>query len=299
MISIIIPFFNEEDNLKKLYRELTEELGKLKQEHEIIFINDGSTDKSLSMAEELKKNNDNLKIINFKKRQGKGKALDAGLKIVSGDLVCFMDADLQDDPRDLEKFIKKIGEGYDFVNGKRFLRKENPVVKFYSKLANSFLKFILKSPLSDINCGFKLFKKNVMEDIDLYSNNFRFLPLAAYYKGFSVGEVEVNNRSRIHGKSKFGPGKLFIGMIDTLTATFIYKFAENPLHFFGIIGGFLSMLGFIILLVLGIERIFFQQLLYRRPMLFLGIVLLIVGVQIVMTGILGELIVYLNKKQKK
>jgi len=299
MISIIIPFFNEKENLEKLYWELTEQLSKLKQEHEIVFINDGSTDKSLSIVEGLSKNNNNLKIISFKKRQGKGKALNTGLEMASGDLICFMDADLQDDPKDLEKFIKKINEGYDFVNGKRSSRKENFLVKFYSKLVNSFLRLVLKSPLSDINCGFKLFKKSVAIDIDLYSNNFRFLPLAAYFKGFNVTEVEVNNRPRIYGKSKFGPGKLFIGMIDTLTATFIYKFAENPLHFFGIIGGFLSMLGFVILFVLGIERIFFQQLLYRRPMLFLGIVLLIVGVQIVMTGILGELIVYLNKKQKK
>lgn len=295
MISIIIPFFNEEENLKKLYQELS----KLNFDFETIFVNDGSTDKSLDIAQEIMKENKKVKVVNLKKRQGKGRALDKGLDAAAGEIICFMDADLQDDPYDLTKFMKKIDEGYDFVNGKRSSRKESPIVRFYSKTANSFLKAFLKSPLSDINCGFKVFKREVIEDFILYSNNFRFLPLAAFYQGFKVGEVEVNNRPRIHGKSKFGPAKLVIGMIDTLTATFIYKFSESPLHFFGIIGGILSIAGFLILFILGIERIFFNQLLYRRPVLFLGIVFLIVGVQIIMTGIIGELIVYFNKKNKK
>ncbi len=297
MISIIIPFFNERENLEKLYTELERELHILKIDYEIIFINDGSTDNSETVIEKLKK--DNIRLISFRKRSGKGKALNAGLDQARGDLICFMDADLQDDPKDLQKFMAKINEGYDFVNGYRSLRKENGIVKLYSKIANSFLRSMLKSPLSDINCGFKVFKRKAIAEATLYSNNFRFLPLFAFYNGYKVGQVEINNRPRIHGKSKFGPGKLIIGIMDTLTATFIYKFEEEPLHFFGIIGGILSVLGFVILLVLGIERIFFQQLLYRRPILFLGIVLLIVGIQIVMTGILGELIVYLNKKQKK
>ncbi len=297
MISIIIPFYNEAGNLEALYHEINDVLMKEKSEAEIIFVNDGSTDGSEKEIEKIINSDNRVKCFYQQRRLGKGKALDCGIKESRGDIVIFMDADLQDNPKDIPKIINKLNEGYDLVNGIRTTRKENPVIKLYSRLANKLLKKFSQSPFTDINCGFKVFRRQVLDGIALYGNNFRFLPLAAYYAGFKVTEVEVDNRPRKYGQSKFGLGKPAIGIIDMTTAYFLYKFSEKPLHFFGAIGGIFFVAGFIIALVLSIERIFFGLLLYRRPILLLAILLIIVGIQIVMTGIIGELVVYLNKKK--
>jgi len=297
MLSIIIPFHNEKENLSILAEELKTSLDKLNEVYEIIFIDDGSTDNGGQAVRELSQKNKEIRLILNKKRFGKGESLAKGILDAKGDTIAFMDADLQDDPADISKFMTKLNEGYDLVNGIRVTRKENFIIKFYSKLGNSFLRFFVQSPFSDINCGFKVFKKEILKENTLYGNNFRFLPLAAYYTGFKVTEVKVNNRLRKYGKSKFGITKPFIGLIDTVTAYFLYRFSEKPLHFFGVIGGTSFSIGFIIALVLSYERIFYGILLYRRPALLFSILLIIVGIQIVMTGMIGELIVYLNKKK--
>ena len=294
MISVIIPFYNEKENLPILIDKLTNQLDRLKKEYEILLVDDGSTDKFkiLNLKSQI-----NIKLINHKKRLGKGQALKTGVDNSTGDIIVFMDADLQDDPRDLSKFLKKIKEGYDFVNGIRVGRQDNFLVKTYSLLASKFLRTFLNSPYSDINCGFKAFKRAVLNDFIFYGNNFRFFPLAVFYNGYKVTEIEVRNNKRKFGQSKFGPGKLITGIFDTLTAYFLYKFSERPLHFFGTIGGVIFLIGFLISLYLTIERLFFGVLLVTRPLLWLGLLLIIVGIQILMTGIIGELIVYLNKKK--
>ncbi len=304
MISIIIPFYNEEENLPILLNQLFNILKNIKREWEIVLTDDGSTDNSLPLIKyhisKLPiKNQKGIKIISHRKRLGKGQALNTGVENSKGEIIVFMDADLQDDPADLPKFLAKINQGYDLVNGVRIKRREKLIIRAYSLLAKYFLKIFLHSPFSDINCGFKAFKKTVLEDTILYGNNFRFLPLAVYYHGFKVTEIPVNNRPRRFGQSKFGATKLFIGILDTLTAYFLYQFSEKPLHFFGFIGGVLFLFGFLLSFYLTIERLFFNVLLYRRPILFLGVLLIIVGVQVVMTGIIGELIVYLDKKKLK
>ena len=295
MISIIIPFYNEAESLPVLINQLIDTLKKVSEKWEVVLVDDGSTD---AKRQNFQFPISNFQLIHHKKRLGKGQALKTGIKNSSGEIIIFMDADLQDDPRDLPKLLKKIEEGYDFVNGIRTNRQENFLVKSYSYLATKFLKIFLHSPFSDINCGFKVFKKEVLKDFIFYGNNFRFFPLAVFYNGYKVTEINVKNNRRKFGKSKFGPSKLFTGLLDTLTAYFLFKFSEKPLHFFGIIGGLLFFVGFLISLYLAIERIFFNVLLYRRPILQLGILLIIVGIQIVMTGIIGELIVYLSKKNK-
>jgi len=303
MISVIIPFYNEKESLPVLIESLVFELNRLKKEYEIILVDDGSDDNYIS---KLKTQNSkaqlkskNFKILIHKKRLGKGEALKTGVENSKGKILVFMDADLQDDPKDLVKFFKKIDEGYDFVNGYRIKRQDNFLVKVYSKVASWFLKTFLHSPFSDINCGFKVFKRQVLKDFVFYGNNFRFFPLFVFYQGFKVTEVPVFNHPRRFGKSKFGSKKLFIGIFDMLTAYFLYKFSERPLHFFGIIGGVISLVGFLILFVLVYERIFYNILLYRRPILWLGVLLVIVGIQIISIGIIGELIVYLSKKNSK
>src|SRR3989339_2163152 len=289
MISIIIPFYNEKDSLSILVGLLVKQLKN--KEFEIILVDDGSTDNFHPPAD-----GSNFKFLKHKKPLGKGQALKTGIENSIGEIIVFMDGDLQDDPVDLPRLLKKIDEGYDFVNGIREKRNDNLIVKFYSKIVAWFLKTFLNSPYTDINCGYKVFNRKVLKDFVFYGNNFRFFPLAVFYNGYKVTEINVKNNKRMFGKSKFGPGKLFTGLLDTLTAYFLFKFSEKPLHFFGIAGGVTFFVGFVIALYLTIERLFFGVLLVTRPLLWLGILLIIIGIQIGMTGIIGELIVYLNHK---
>ena len=297
MISIIIPFYNEAESLPILINRLIDTMENVKEKWEIVLVDDGSNDNyQLSHLRQGFGGQANIKLIRHRKRLGKGQALKTGIENSSGDKIVFMDADLQDDPEDLPKLLKKIEDGYDFVNGIRTNRQENFLVKSYSYLATKFLKIFLHSPFTDINCGFKAFKKEVLKDFNFYGNNFRFFPLATFLNGYKVSEISVVNNQRKFGKTKFGKSKIFVGILDTLTAYFLFKFSEKPLRFFGLIGGFLFFIGFVISFYLAVEKIFFNVLLYRRPVLQLGILLIIVGIQIVMTGIIGELIVFLNKK---
>lgn len=295
MLSIIIPFHNEEKNLPILQKELHHVLKKEKTDYELIFVNDGSTDQSPTFIQLLY---DRTKVVYFKKRMGKGKALAAGVKAAKGDVVICMDADLQDNPKDIPKFLAKLSEGYDFVNGWRRDRKDNIFKTLPSSIFNFFLlKILLRSDFHDINCGFKAMRREVLETIPLYGDNYRFLPVLAKKSGFKTAEVVVDHRKRTHGVSKYGTGRLFSGLLDTLTTYFIFQFSEKPLHFFGFIGGISFGVGLLIMIYLTAMRIFFNVLLYRRPLLLYGILFIIVGIQIIMTGIIGELIVYLHKKK--
>lgn len=297
MLSVIIPFYNEEENLPILYDELTRELAMHKNPYEVIFVNDGSSDKSAEVIGSITKKDSHIKLVSYHTRLGKGNALQKGVNESKGDVIVFMDADLQDDPADLTAFLKKLDEGYDLINGVR-RRKDNLVIRTYSKLGNAFLRNFVRSPLTDINCGFKMMKRDILSEIPFYSNNFRFLPIAAHRRGYRVAEIPVNNRPRKFGVSKFGMGKIVIGFIDTITAYFLYEFAERPLHFFGVIGGIFFGLGALVTLYMTYERIFYGVLLYRRPALQFAILFIVVGIQIIMTGFIGELIVYINKKKK-
>jgi glycosyltransferase involved in cell wall biosynthesis len=308
MLSIIIPFYNEEKNLPILIDRLIDQTSKLKEEWEIILVDDGSTDAG---ASKLKVNppagatsdvtgGEKLKVFKHKKRLGKGKALKTGVENAIGETIIFMDADLQDDPKDLPKFLEKINEGYDLVNGWR-KRRFDPWTKTLPSSIFNFLilRILLRSSFHDVNCGFKAVRREILKTVPLYGDNYRFLPIIAQEQGFKTSEVVVSHHRRRFGSSKFGFWRLFFGLFDTLTTYFIFKFSEKPLHFFGPVGGILFFIGFFITLILAIERIFFSVLLYRRPILFLGLLLIIVGVQIMMTGIIAELIVYLNKKNKR
>ncbi len=295
MISVIIPFYNEKKNLSVLLDKLTREFKRLKKDFEIVLVDDGSDDGGSKTIKE----NAEIRIIKHRKRFGKGQALKTGLDASSGDTIVFMDADLQNDPKDLPKMLERLDQGFDLVNGIRTPRhSENLILGSYSFFAEKILKTFLESPYSDINCGFKVFRRKVLGGFVFYGNNFRFFPLGAFYAGFKVTELPVTNNPRLHGKSKFGPGKLMVGIFDTMTAYFIYKFAEKPLHFFGPVGGALFFAGFAVSLYLTVERLFFQVLLVNRPLLWLGVLLIIIGIQVTMTGIIGELVVYLNKKKQ-
>lgn len=295
MISIIIPFHNEKEDLPLLLKRLTEISAKIKEKVEIILIDDGSTDswkQSVHLPEMVQ-------LIEHKKKLGKGRALTAGFNMSKGDIIIFMDADLQDNPVDLPKFIDKIHEGYDLVNGWRKFRRDPISKTLPSSIFNTvLLKLLLQTKFHDVNCGFKAMKRSVLEEHPLYGDNYRFLPILAEKSGFLTTEVVVTHSPRMHGKSKYGFFRILSGLMDTITTYFIFRFAERPLHFFGIIGGAFFLFGFLIASVLAFERIFFGVLLYRRPILSLAVLLIIVGIQILMTGIIAELIVYLHNKKK-
>jgi len=298
MISIIIPFHNEKYSLPILVAEIKDSLKNINDSYEIIFVDDASTDQGEKYIQEVSQKDSSVLFIKHLVRMGKGAALTSGLNKAKGETIIFMDADLQDSPHDIPKFIKKLDEGYDLVNGVREVRKDNAIIKIYSKFGNLFLKKALRSPFTDINCGFKIFRKAILDNIVLYGNNFRFFPLAAYLRGYKTAEITVANRERRYGRSKFGLTKPIIGVIDMLTAYFIYQFSEQPLHFFGIIGGVIFTGGFVLVSIMTVQRIFFNMLLYRRPAFLYAILFIIVGIQIIMTGMIGELIVYLHKKNK-
>lgn len=296
MISVIIPFYNERDNLEILYKELCNVFKSIQDSYELLFVDDGSLDGGRKIIDMIASNDRNCVVLHHPKRKGKGEALATGVSKAQGDVIIFMDSDLQNDPADIPRFLHRIEKGSDFVNGIRERRENAFLITVYSFFGNKFLRHILRSPYTDINCGFKAMRRNVLDSFVLYANNFRFLPLAVYLQGYTIEEMAVTNRPRIHGVSKFGTNKAFGGFIDMITAYFLYEFSEKPLHFFGSVGAIIFSMGSIILLWLGYERVFFGHLLYRRPVLFIGFLFVIVGIQILMTGFIGELVVYLHKK---
>lgn len=300
MISIIIPFHNEEENLTILTGKISENL--VGQSFEIIYVDDGSTDHSRGVVESLQKKygKNTIQLLSHRDKMGKGSSLRDGIKKATGEIIIFMDADLQDDPGDLPNFLETLEKGYDFVNGWREKRQDGIIKTLPSRIGNALiLRMILKSTYHDINCGYKAMRKEVLDEINLYGDNFRFLPVAAEMLGFKTTEIVVSHHPRKFGKSKYGFFRRFTIFADILTAYFIFRFAEKPLHFFGAVGGVFFGLGSFLALYLSYERLFHGVVLSRRPALLLAVLLIIVGMQIIMTGIVAELIVYLHARRTK
>ena len=296
MISVIIPFKDEADSLPVLVKLLQENLAKLNTDYEVLLMSNGSTD---DWEKKLTLPNDKFKT--FALRMGdKGRALRRGIAKSSGDIIAFMDADLEDDPADLPKFYSKIQEGADFVNGWRRERHHSLDRNLPSLIGNYLIiRSFLKTGFHDVNCGFKMFRRECLQDVVLYGDNFRFLPLVVEKFGFRTAEVVVKHKNRLYGKSKFGFFNRLTVFADILTAYFIFRFSQKPLHFFGAIGILPFVLGSCIILVLTFERIFMGVELHDRPIVWGAILLIIVGLQIVMTGVIAELMVFLFKKGQR
>lgn len=296
MISVIIPFYNEKESLPLLLAELKETLKKIKETAEVILVDDGSTDnwhqKLPSTGSRIRFN-----VFSHRKRFGKGRALLTGCKESKGNTIVFMDADLQNDPQELQRFLSVLRKGFDLVVGWRKERKDPISKRLPSFIFNNILlNFFFRSKFHDINCGYKALRREVLNEIPLYGDNYRFLPIMADQAGFKTTELVIKHKPRRFGKSKYGFLRLLSGLFDTLTTYFVYRFADKPLHFFGPIGGMFFIIGFVVTTNLTIGRIFYHHQLYRRPLLLFGILLIIVGIQVIMTGIIAELFVYLRKK---
>ena len=296
IFSVVVPLYNEEESLVELHRRLTLALQSLSDKFEIIFVDDGSTDNSFAVLKTLHEKDDRVKVIRFRKNFGKSPALSAGFKEAQGEIIITLDADLQDLPEEIPALVQKIEAGYDLVSGWKFKRKDPFIRKIASRLFNRVTSFYTGMKLHDFNCGLKCYRREVIDELDLYGELHRYIPAIANWKGFKVGEVKVDHHPRIHGKSKFGSERYLRGLFDLLTVIMLTKYPEKPLHFFGLLGTILSFSGLAINIYLGIVRLSGKWI-GNRPLLLLGILLLILGVQFIFFGLMGELIVFSSQKE--
>jgi len=288
-ISVVIPLLNEEDSLKELTGQIQSGLSGLNKKYEIIFIDDGSTDSSFDVLMELKKENPHIRIIRFRKNFGKSAALSEGFKKANGSTVITMDADLQDDPKEISRMLEKMDAGYDLISGWKKLRHDPMRKTVPSKLFNLVTRLLTGIKIHDFNCGFKAYKREVIKSIPVYGELHRYLPVLAHWQGFRVGEIVVEHHARQYGASKFGVRRFLDGFFDLLTVLFITRYRQKPLHLFGFIGLLFSITGFGVLLYLSI--LWFQgHGIGQRPLLFLGVLLVVVGTQSFSLGLIGEMI---------
>lgn len=296
-LSFVIPAKNEEGSVQILYQEIAAVVRSLKKTYEIIFIDDGSTDTTFQKLTTLHKKDSNVKIIKFRGNLGKSAALQVGFDKVSGDVVFTMDADLQDNPKEIPHFLEKINEGYDLVSGWKKTRHDPSVKVIPSRILNNFLTPLLTGvKLHDINCGFKAYRREVVKTLNLYGELYRFIPVFAAKQAFRVTEIPVDHRARKHGKSKFGWERNIKGFLDLLTIFFLTGYNRRPGHFFGTFGLASFFVGFIIGLYITYLRLTTGGVQGRQPLLILGILLIIVGVQLISTGLLAEMMLASRQK---
>jgi glycosyltransferase involved in cell wall biosynthesis len=290
-VSVVIPLLNEQDSLRELAAALREELRRLcDKNYEIIFINDGSTDRSAEILRDLVAASSRISTLTFRRNAGKSAALAAGFKEARYGIVITMDADLQDDPKELANLIAKLDEGYDLVSGWKKKRHDPASKTLPSKFFNAVTSFFSGIRLHDFNCGLKAYRREVVESLEVYGELHRYLPALAHWKGFRVTELPVTHHPRRFGKSKFGTSRFFKGFLDLLSIVFVNRYGKRPLHLFGTVGTLLAILGLGINTYVTIEW-FGGIALSNRPILLLGVLLILVGVQLISIGLLGEMIV--------
>ena len=296
MFSVVIPLYNEEKSLEELYNRITLSLQPLSESFEIIFVDDGSTDNSFSVLKDLYEKDNRLKAIRFRKNFGKAAALTAGFNEAKGEIIITLDADLQDLPEEIPALLKTMDNGYDLVSGWKSKRKDSFLRRIASRVFNLVTSFYTGVKIHDFNCGFKCYRREVIEELALYGELYRFIPALASWKGFKVGEVKVDHHPRVHGKSKYGSERYLRGFFDLLTVIMLTKYPEKPLHFFGLLGTILSLAGLAINIYMALLRLSGKWI-SNRPILLLGILLLILGVQFIFFGLIGELIVFSSRKE--
>ncbi len=290
VVSVVIPLFNEESSIDELISRLEKTLVPFtKNRYEIIFVDDGSTDKSRQKIKEHHQRNSKIHCISFRRNYGKSAALQVGFKVARGLYIVTMDADLQDEPEEIPNLIKKLNEGYDLVSGwKR--KRYDPFIKVWSsKLFNLVTSIVSGIRLHDFNCGLKAYRKIVIKRLNVYGEMHRYIPVLAHWDGFRVTELPVQHHPRKYGKSKFGAGRFIKGFLDLLTVMITTRFMQRPLHFFGTIGTLITVFGFIVNLYLIIEWLLGRTYLSNRPLLLFGITLIIFGAQLISIGLLGEM----------
>lgn len=298
-VSVVIPLLNEEESLSELHAWIKKVMDENNYSYEIIFIDDGSIDKSWQIIEELSQKNLNVKGIKFRRNYGKSAALHIGFEDCKGDVVVTMDADLQDSPDEIPQLVKKIKEeGFHIVSGWKKKRFDPLTKTIPTKLFNLATRKMSGIQLNDFNCGLKAYRKDVVKSIEVYGEMHRYIPVIAKWAGFSkIGEQEVQHRERKYGKTKFGLERFVNGFLDLLTITFISKFGKRPMHFFGFWGTCMFFFGFAVALWLGVSKLLAAYYYHERaplittnPWFFIALVVMILGTLLFLAGFIGELI---------
>ena len=302
MISVVIPAYNEEENIPILYEKLKKVLDSLKEDYEIIFVDDGSTDRTPEILKEISEKDKKVKVIRFRRNYGQTAAMYAGFEHAKGDVIITMDADLQNDPEDIPKLLEKMKEGYDIVSGWRKERKD-PFLsrKLPSMIANKIISIVTGVKLHDYGCTLKAYKADIAKRYRLYGDMHRFLPALAKRFGAKITEIPVKHHPRLYGKSKYGIGRTIRVILDIFLVKFLNEYITKPLYVFGGFGFLLFVIGFLIELYLTILKLFFGQDIGHRPLLILGVLLILSGIQLISTGIIAELIIrtYYESKGEK
>jgi len=291
-LSVVIPVYNEAENLEPLYQELAVQCPKLGRTYEILFIDDGSKDDSFSVLKGIQKRDKRVKVIRFRKNFGQTAAMSAGFDYARGEIIITLDADLQNDPKDFPLLLSKIEEGYDIVAGWRRRRFDKFLTRrLPSIMANWLISRITGVKLHDYGCTLKAFRYEVVKSIKLYGELHRFIPAIASNIGVSIAEVPVNHRPRIHGKSKYTIFRAVKVVLDIITVKFLLNYSTKPLQIFGLCGLISGGIGGILLLILGYQRLILKVSMANRPLLLLSILLTILGIQFITLGLLAEIMV--------
>lgn len=294
----MIPVYDEADSLRPLAEALQRALGALNRPYEILFVDDGSRDGSTDVLRELAEQHRDISACICRRNFGKANAMDVGFKLARGEVLVTLDADLQDDPAEIAAMLDKLDEGADMVVGWKSDRRDAWHKVAASRLFNAVIRLAAGLRLHDIDCGLKVFRREVVANIPLYGDLHRFLPVLAHRQGFRVAELPVTHHPRRHGSSKYGAERLLRGAFDFLTVMFITKYAARPMHFFGKLGLALGLAGAALSCYLvGLKLN--GEYLGHRPLLNLAVLLLIVGALFVSTGLLGEMLVHLHKRDER
>ena len=289
-ISVVIPLYNEEQSLKELADQLKNTLVRFGGRYELIFVDDGSTDNSFRVLRDLHFRNNRIKVIRFRRNYGKSAALMVGFQRAQGDYVVTMDADLQDDPAEIPNLIRQVKSGYDVASGWKKKRHDPLTKTLPSKFFNFVTSVMTGVKIHDSNCGLKAYRRDVVKSVNVYGELHRYIPALAHWQGFRIGEVVVQHRARKYGKTKFGIGRFFKGFLDLLTVLFTTRYIARPLHLFGVWGIVSAFAGLCIDGYLVEEWITGRTSLSNRPLFLVGLILIIVGIQFVSIGLLGEMI---------
>ncbi|HYJ08968.1 MAG TPA: glycosyltransferase family 2 protein [Polyangiaceae bacterium] len=295
-LSFVVPFKDEAATLRELTVRIDETvragLGP-GETYELWFVDDGSRDDSVRTVEQLIAERPEVHLLELQGNFGKSAALAAGFAEARGDVVFTLDADLQDDPKEIPRFLAKLEEGFDLVSGYKEKRND-PISKVLpSRVFNALVRRLTGIRLHDVNCGFKAYRAVVLKNLRLYGEMHRFVPVLAHWKRFKIGEIVVQHHARKFGESKFGGGRFFRGLMDLLTVFFLLKYERRPAHFFGGVGVMLLMAGFAVLSYLTVLWAQGEPI-GKRPLLILGVLCVVVGVQVLATGLIAELIVHLG-----
>ena len=305
-LSVIIPFYNEEHNLEQLHQELIVVLGNLPLVSEVIYVNDGSTDQSVKILQRQIKIANSFKktikttLISFQRNYGQTAAMMAGVDRARGQLIAFLDADLQNDPKDLLYLLKHIDQGYDAVFGWRKKRKDGIGRNLASVCANMIIKWIFKVPFHDVGCSLKIYNRELLTNLHFYGETHRIMAVVTYWRGALILELPVNHRMRLRDKSKYGFSRVIKLVIDLINLKFIHSFGTKPAYIFGTIGIISIVTGFLSLLIVTYHKWFQGVFVHRNPLFLIAIFLILVGTQFILMGLLAELIIrtYFESQKK-